>query len=295
MRHATRSRRAWDYALAAAFPLALAAGPASADDVHLVGGTQIEGKATRQGDKVVIQLESGQIALSASSVQRIEHKPSALDGAAALAAKLKPGDVAGLFALADYCRDNGLPVRERESLERILELEPDHARARARLGYVKREGRWITYDEQMRADGFVREAGQWLSREQAAELAQMRAARDSAERERERAREQQQLEHDRKQRELASEAQRSAPEAYVGGYYALPGFAPYWWHHCRRGDCDRDQIWPTRATEPSASPPARSRESRRPPATRDASPGMSVRSTQTLSPAGVVRANRLRP
>lgn len=237
-------RLAW---LVAFSLLVLVAGRASADEVHLVGGARIEGNASRQGDKVVIQLESGQISLPASSVQRIEPRPSALDGAAALAARLAPDDVAGLLTLADYCRDNGLPARERESLERILELEPDHARARARLGYVRREGHWITHEEQMRLDGFVREGGQWLSREQVAERERMRAAREAAERERERARaeeQQRQLEQDRIQQELAAEARRLASEPCFGAYYGLAGFPPYWARPrpCHRGDCDGARV-----------------------------------------------------
>jgi hypothetical protein len=56
---------------------------------------------------------------------------------AARYAQLKPGDVRGLLELADFCRDHGMPARERELLERVIEHAPDHAQGRARLGYVR--------------------------------------------------------------------------------------------------------------------------------------------------------------
>jgi hypothetical protein len=54
-----------------------------------------------------------------------------------------PDSVAGHFALAEWCRDRGLVDQERAHLSRILDFDPDHALARARLGFRQVDGQWI--------------------------------------------------------------------------------------------------------------------------------------------------------
>lgn len=194
----------------------LAVGAARADDVHLVGGTQLEGKATRRGDKVVIEMESGQITLSADGVERIEQRRSNVDRYLELAHQLKPNDVQGRIALADYCRDHDMQAREKSLLREVIEIEPNHAQARARLGYVKTAAGWITRDDQLRAQGYVREGSQWLSPERALELQRLRAQSEAAEREREKAQaelELKKLELERRRQELDAEAARAAERA----------------------------------------------------------------------------------
>ncbi len=53
-----------------------------------------------------------------------------------------PDTADGHFALAQWCRKNGLRSEQKQHLERAIELDPDHTDARAALGYVKQEGRW---------------------------------------------------------------------------------------------------------------------------------------------------------
>jgi len=114
-------------------------GLAHADRTFLVGGSVIEGRASRKGDKVVIEMESGQVALPADSVARIEKSDSTVSEYEARSAALPPGDVPARLALADFCRDHGMRARERTLLLAIIDIDPDNAAARARLGYVRTE------------------------------------------------------------------------------------------------------------------------------------------------------------
>ncbi len=141
-------------------------GPAHADRVFLTSGSMIEGKATRVGEKVIVEMESGYITLSAGAVRRIEQAESEVQRLEARARELAPNDVQGLFVLADYCRDRGMKAREEDFLRRIIALVPDQPEARARLGYVRTEAGWITREEQMRAQGMVKHEGRWLTQEQ---------------------------------------------------------------------------------------------------------------------------------
>ncbi len=162
---------------------------ARADRVHLVGGAVIEGDATRVGEKVLLEVQSGQLTLPVASVVRIEESETDVERVQKRLDKLRPDDVNGLLALASFCRDHDMRGRERELLQKVIAVAPDHPEARARLGYVKgAEGHWLTRDEQRRAQGLVLYAGSWLTPAQRLELEQREAearlakiARDKAE------------------------------------------------------------------------------------------------------------------
>jgi hypothetical protein len=163
------------------------AGVVQADQVHLVGGTQLEGKATRHGDKIEVETESGRITLSANDVDHIERGSSTVQRYEALEQQVHPGDVKGLLHLADFCRDHEMKAREQEVLARVIEIDHDQAEARARLGYVRTDQGWITQDEQMRAQGYVRVDGQWVTKERALELARLQSEANAAARQQEQA------------------------------------------------------------------------------------------------------------
>jgi len=205
----------------------VSAGAASADQVHLVGGAQLDGKATRHGDKVVVEMESGQITLTADGVERIEHTQSSVQRYEELLGKLKPGDVAARLGLADYCRDHDMHAREQELLRQVLELEPNQAQARARLGYVKTDAGWITRAEQLRAQGFVLQDGHWVAPERALELQRLRAESEAASKDRERAQAEldlKKLELQQRKLELDAQAAKPAPPVQAYGYGAAWGY-----------------------------------------------------------------------
>ncbi|MDB4990732.1 MAG: hypothetical protein JWN04_5910 [Myxococcaceae bacterium] len=129
----------------------LATSSARADEVHLAEGQVLVGTATIEGDKVVVELESGRITVPRSEVTRIEKSTTPLAQADARDAALKPSDVAGMLALANYCRDHDLFNKERDLLTRILTVAPNHAEARRRLGFVRQSvdghDTWVDHAE----------------------------------------------------------------------------------------------------------------------------------------------------
>lgn len=68
--------------------------------------------------------------------------------------------VAGHLALADYCHKLRLADRERAHLTRVVELAPDHAAARARLGFQRVSGRWVDVAQSERAADEANENGE---------------------------------------------------------------------------------------------------------------------------------------
>jgi hypothetical protein len=208
----------------------LIAGSAHADRVHLVDGAVIDGDARREGGKVVILLDAGEITLDADAVKRIDEGPSVLDRLQALEAVEKQRGVTGWLVLADFCRDEGLRARELAWLEKVIEREPQHAEARARLGYVKDGERWIKAEEQARARKLVEDQAQLAEHARQKAALELEAQRVALERERLK------LEHERQQQEASAKPPAAAPYAVYGSY----------WHHghghhehCQHADCRR--------------------------------------------------------
>jgi hypothetical protein len=190
----SRALRVWCCAA-----LWLVSAPGQADRVHLAGGSVIEGKVSYEGDKIVIALDSGSVRLDAKSVVRIEKGETAADRIAAQRATLPKTALAERIALANRCRDESLVQCERELLREVLVLDPEHAEARARLGYVHGEHGWLTREEQHRLE----QAEQARQRREAESTSAVRVAelaRDAAE-------------LARQQAELSLESQRVALRA----------------------------------------------------------------------------------
>lgn len=58
-----------------------------------------------------------------------------------------PDTVAGHLQLADWCAGEKLADQERAHLMRVIDLSPDHAAARQRLGFARQGGAWVSQQE----------------------------------------------------------------------------------------------------------------------------------------------------
>lgn len=163
--------------------LAVLAVTASADQVHLQNGNVVEGRAHRAGDSVVIVTPAGEVKLPASEVTSIVKSRSVLDDyddrVKALRTEKKVDDAAAHVALAEWCRGKDMRSHGTRHLRRALELDPDNAVARKKLGYVRHEDQWLTEPEYYAARGFVKHRGKWVHHD---ELRRRRYAVDAKKR-----------------------------------------------------------------------------------------------------------------
>jgi hypothetical protein len=164
------------YALSALF-LAAAALPAAADELVLKNGARIEGRITDAGSVVTVEMDMGTVTFRRSEVAKIVLGPSALQEFDEKVRALKAGDVDGRRKLAVWARQRELTNRSRELLQEILVLDPDHAEARADLGYQKHDGRWMTEAEVRAARGLVHFRGAWVKQSEAEAVLQQEADR----------------------------------------------------------------------------------------------------------------------
>jgi hypothetical protein len=192
----------------AALALMCAAGFAHADIVHLRDGRVIEGSLIREGDTIIVRRKLGSIHVHASDVLRIEETADRWDELERLQRQLGNGTADERYRLGVWSREHSFKKQAKRAFLSVLRVDLDHAGARAALGYVRHDGRWITRSDKLRLEGLVEHEGQWLKPEAKAKLMAAQKAKAQAAREaRVKAKEDAKLER-RERREAKREARR---------------------------------------------------------------------------------------
>lgn len=152
-----------------ALALILATAPsiqsAQGEIVVLSGGGQVSGEVvespTTENAQYVIRTSLGEVTLAKSQVvEVVRQMPSEIEYE-----KIKddyPDTMEGHWQLAEWCRENFLSKQREFHLNRILEFDPDHAKARNILGYRQVGDRWLTREDIMKNRGMVRLGNRWV-------------------------------------------------------------------------------------------------------------------------------------
>jgi hypothetical protein len=150
----------------AGLTLAVWPGFLSADTIKLESGGTVRGqildeKSTK--DYVLIKLLSGgELKIERKKIESIVREKSAVEEYNEINADY--GETAeDQFKLAIWCEEHKLWRQRHEHLRKTIELDPDHAQAREKLGYIKRDGKWLTRNEQQEAKGLVRFEGRYVT------------------------------------------------------------------------------------------------------------------------------------
>jgi len=131
---------------------------ASAEVFVLSNGGRVVGELLnsdqlpRQTYVIKVQ-HGGEVTLTAAQVKQILHqRPEELEYE-----KICPryGDtIEEQWALAEWCRERYLVDQRKKHLERIIQLDPDHEKARRALGQTLRNGKWMTQKQWMTKQGY---------------------------------------------------------------------------------------------------------------------------------------------
>lgn len=117
---------------------------AFADDVKLTSGRTLVGIAHESPSRVEVETRYGDIGVPREEVESITPGKTAVhDYKERLEALGGCPTAADLFALAQWAQEQGLIRYVGSLLNRTIELDPDHAEARALLGYVRFGGQWM--------------------------------------------------------------------------------------------------------------------------------------------------------
>lgn len=128
--------------------------------------------ATLSGAEVSISVREVEFILRRSAVEEeLETRLRSIEETAA-----------ARFELAEWCRQQGLSANAAEMYRQVLELEDQHEGARKALGHRWRDGRWVDYDAEMQAKGYVLHKGKYITPEEL-DLIEKSAAELEAERE----------------------------------------------------------------------------------------------------------------
>jgi len=149
----------------AAIALAMPGGPARADLFLLETGGQIEGEWLNREEQPLRQYlvrTTAGLTISIPQEQvREAVRQSAAEAEYHRRAPATAHTIDAQWSLAEWCRQQGLANERRTHLERIIQLDPNHQRARGALGYQYLKGQWITRSEFRRQQGYEYYQGRW--------------------------------------------------------------------------------------------------------------------------------------
>jgi hypothetical protein len=145
----------------------LLASAASADEVVLNSGGKLVGKATRVGDDVVVATPHGETRVKFEAVKSITPGRTVWDDYADKLKALDAKDAAAQVALGDWCKDHELAVESQKHWKNAIEIDPDQADARKRLGFMRYDDKWLTIEDYYKARGFVKVGDEWISADEA--------------------------------------------------------------------------------------------------------------------------------
>ena len=154
-----------------------------ADVVHLTDGRALEGSVTPDGDHLIIRHRFGEARVRKSDVVKIEDTRDAWDQLAKLRQDLAGGTADERYRYATFAREHGFTSEAQRAFLSVLRVDLDHPGARAALGYVQHQGRWVTAADKNRLLGLVQYKGDWVKPEEKARLEE--AARKEAKERRE--------------------------------------------------------------------------------------------------------------
>ncbi len=137
-----------------------------ADVFLLHNGGQVRGDLVNREQSprktyVIKTPAGGQVTLEAEQVKEVK-KQTLVEMKYDQIRDSYPDTLEGQWELAEWCMENRLPKQRKTHLERVVELDPEHAAARRALGYSHIQGRWVTQEKQMTENGYVRYKNTWV-------------------------------------------------------------------------------------------------------------------------------------
>src|SRR5262245_22595135 len=154
---------------------------ARADVIELTTGGRVDGKVlpVDEANKSICTIElagGGRITVPRNQITKIDNV-SDVEAEHEKLARSSADTVDEHWKLAEWCRDHKLMDERRRHLERIIELDPNHAAARAALGFHQKNGQWMNRDDIMASRGLVLYEGRYLTAQQIEVLKQQKESR----------------------------------------------------------------------------------------------------------------------
>jgi hypothetical protein len=204
---------------------------ALADEVVLRNGHRVIGIQTEEKDRIVVETGYGTVSYPRTEVVSVTKGDTPLHAWPVRYAEIeKSTNAADFTKLAEWARENGMPKYVRPLMQRAIELDADNAEARAALGFVRHEGRWIPQHELRKKQGQVQEGGRWMDKleRELAERRRIEAESRKLDREAETKKKEEQRRRIRREEEIRHRvwAAQTRPPAHDGPFWDQ--HASYW-------------------------------------------------------------------
>jgi len=148
----------------------VAASPLGAwgDLIELTNGGKLRGELEQPDERTgtetttIRTLGGALISIRDEQVRSIARRPRIVEEYE-VRAEDAPDEVDAQWALAEWCRKNGLRDQRETHLRRLVDLDPQHERAHRGLGHVRFEGEWTTRDAVMQSRGYVKHGSRYVT------------------------------------------------------------------------------------------------------------------------------------
>lgn len=146
--------------------LFVAATPGNADLIKLNSGGELRGKIIKgrsTRESVTLETLTGaMVTVSRDAIQFLTMRPVAVEEYESRLRKL-PATAEAHWELADWCKQRSLLKQRETHLKKVVELAPDHDRAHQMLGHLRTKDGWVSRDEMMERQGYVKYRGKFIT------------------------------------------------------------------------------------------------------------------------------------
>ncbi len=143
--------------------LALVPQAVHADRITLTDGRVIEGVIVEETDEyIVVDTGKRKRTIELYRVHNIEKSADIFAEYTERLDELRSYDVDGAYELGEWCLEKGLYPQAIDLFHRVIRLDGGHRQAREQLGYRKYGEDWLTEEEYLRAEGYIRYEGEWI-------------------------------------------------------------------------------------------------------------------------------------
>ncbi|MFO1008232.1 MAG: HEAT repeat domain-containing protein [Planctomycetaceae bacterium] len=143
-------------------------GEAPADLVRLKNGGELRGSLVRQSptapdaDVTIVSQSGATVTVPRSEIESIQVRSPLMEEYITRSREI-PHTAEAHQQLAEWCASKQLRAQREEQLELLLELQPDNEQIHRLLGHVLYEGVWMSRDDAMTKQGFVKHKGKWIT------------------------------------------------------------------------------------------------------------------------------------
>jgi len=143
-------------------------GEAPADVLRLKNGGELRGSLARRGstspeaDVTIISPFGATVTVPRAEIESIQVRSPLMEEYITRSREI-PHTAEAHQQLADWCASKQMRAQREEQLELLLELQPDNEQIHRLLGHVQYEGEWMSRDDAMTKQGFVKHKGKWIT------------------------------------------------------------------------------------------------------------------------------------